>query len=325
MGCRCGHHRHGRPFRDPQLGAVEDAAARLESGAGVDPPQCAWSYGSCTACSFSRGAACSPGGGSDCDGWTAARIWTVSSLGKYIPGKVWAVAGMALMSKEAGIEPWAATGSADHSAGSRDRDWGGRRRMLRSRGSRVEPARHSVRAPGSGRRIGGGCRAPPLAASPPQTAASRRIRPCFRDSPGGRWNRLRHRGQSHRVGGVRSLAVASRAGHPAWSRPDSAPGDRGVHGLLPRGISRPSRAGRFWRQRGTIHSHAAGTHRHRRRYRSSPGIPAVADYHRGRGCRPVPRLPAGYHACRILSLPRRTILSRATRPSWRCWFFSSRP
>ena len=45
-------------------------------------------------------------------GWTAARIWTVSSLGKYIPGKVWAVAGMALMSKEAGIEPWAATGSA---------------------------------------------------------------------------------------------------------------------------------------------------------------------------------------------------------------------
>ena len=45
-------------------------------------------------------------------GWTAARIWTVSSLGKYLPGKVWAVAGMALMSKEAGIEPWAATGSA---------------------------------------------------------------------------------------------------------------------------------------------------------------------------------------------------------------------
>jgi hypothetical protein len=45
-------------------------------------------------------------------GWTAARIWTVSSLGKYVPGKVWAVAGMALMSKEAGIAPWAATGSA---------------------------------------------------------------------------------------------------------------------------------------------------------------------------------------------------------------------
>jgi glycosyltransferase 2 family protein len=46
------------------------------------------------------------------DGWTAARIWTVSSLGKYVPGKVWAIAGMALMSKEAGVAPWAATGSA---------------------------------------------------------------------------------------------------------------------------------------------------------------------------------------------------------------------
>jgi glycosyltransferase 2 family protein len=52
------------------------------------------------------------GWGQRLPGWTAARIWTVSSLGKYIPGKVWAVAGMALMSKEAGIEPWAATGSA---------------------------------------------------------------------------------------------------------------------------------------------------------------------------------------------------------------------
>jgi glycosyltransferase 2 family protein len=44
--------------------------------------------------------------------WTAARIWTVSSLGKYVPGKVWAVAGMAIMSKESGVTPWAATGSA---------------------------------------------------------------------------------------------------------------------------------------------------------------------------------------------------------------------
>lgn len=52
------------------------------------------------------------GWGQRLDGWTAARIWTVSSLGKYVPGKVWAVAGMALMSKEAGVAPWAATGSA---------------------------------------------------------------------------------------------------------------------------------------------------------------------------------------------------------------------
>ena len=52
------------------------------------------------------------GWGQRLDGWTSARIWTVSSLGKYLPGKVWAVAGMALMAQRAGIAPWAATGSA---------------------------------------------------------------------------------------------------------------------------------------------------------------------------------------------------------------------
>jgi hypothetical protein len=46
------------------------------------------------------------------DGWSAARIWTLSSLGKYVPGKVWAVAGMALLAQRAGVAPWAATGSA---------------------------------------------------------------------------------------------------------------------------------------------------------------------------------------------------------------------
>lgn len=52
------------------------------------------------------------GWGQRLDGWSAARIWTVSSLGKYLPGKVWAVAGMALMSQRAGLAAWAATGSA---------------------------------------------------------------------------------------------------------------------------------------------------------------------------------------------------------------------
>ncbi len=42
----------------------------------------------------------------------AARIWTVSSLGKYLPGKVWAVAGMAAMAQRAGVAAWAATGAA---------------------------------------------------------------------------------------------------------------------------------------------------------------------------------------------------------------------
>ena len=52
------------------------------------------------------------GWGQRLDGWTAGGIWTVSSLGKYLPGKVWAVAGMALLAQRAGVPPWAATGSA---------------------------------------------------------------------------------------------------------------------------------------------------------------------------------------------------------------------
>jgi hypothetical protein len=36
----------------------------------------------------------------------------VSSLGKYVPGKVWAIAGMALMAQQAGVAAWAATASA---------------------------------------------------------------------------------------------------------------------------------------------------------------------------------------------------------------------
>src|SRR5215216_5588892 len=52
------------------------------------------------------------GWGQRLDGWTAARIWTVSSLGKYLPGKVWAIAGMAVMAQRAGVAPWIATGAA---------------------------------------------------------------------------------------------------------------------------------------------------------------------------------------------------------------------
>jgi glycosyltransferase 2 family protein len=42
----------------------------------------------------------------------AARIWTVSSLGKYVPGQVWAIASMAVMSQRVGVAPWAATASS---------------------------------------------------------------------------------------------------------------------------------------------------------------------------------------------------------------------
>ena len=34
---------------------------------------------------------------------SAARIWIVSSLGKYLPGKVWSIAGMAVMSGQVKI------------------------------------------------------------------------------------------------------------------------------------------------------------------------------------------------------------------------------
>jgi uncharacterized membrane protein YbhN (UPF0104 family) len=43
---------------------------------------------------------------------SAVRIWIVSSLGKYLPGKVWAIAGMAVMAGQAGVAPWVATGAA---------------------------------------------------------------------------------------------------------------------------------------------------------------------------------------------------------------------
>ena len=37
--------------------------------------------------------------------WEAARIWTISNLGKYIPGKVWAISAMAVMSEARGVSP----------------------------------------------------------------------------------------------------------------------------------------------------------------------------------------------------------------------------
>lgn len=44
--------------------------------------------------------------------WDAARVWVISSMGKYIPGKIWAIAGMAMLAQRRGVPPWAATASA---------------------------------------------------------------------------------------------------------------------------------------------------------------------------------------------------------------------
>ena len=44
--------------------------------------------------------------------WQAGRIWALSSLGKYIPGTIWAVTGMVVMAQRVGVRPVVAAGSA---------------------------------------------------------------------------------------------------------------------------------------------------------------------------------------------------------------------
>jgi uncharacterized membrane protein YbhN (UPF0104 family) len=42
----------------------------------------------------------------------AARIWCLSNLARYVPGRIWQIAGMAALAQQAGVKPWAAAGSA---------------------------------------------------------------------------------------------------------------------------------------------------------------------------------------------------------------------
>ena len=42
---------------------------------------------------------------------TAARIWFVSNLGRYLPGKIWSIAGLAVLAHRVGVAGWAAAGS----------------------------------------------------------------------------------------------------------------------------------------------------------------------------------------------------------------------
>ncbi|HKO16865.1 MAG TPA: hypothetical protein VJU87_11550 [Gemmatimonadaceae bacterium] len=42
----------------------------------------------------------------------ATRIWTVSNLGRYVPGKLWSIGAMGVMAQRAGVSPIAASGSA---------------------------------------------------------------------------------------------------------------------------------------------------------------------------------------------------------------------
>lgn len=52
------------------------------------------------------------GWGESIDIRTGAAIWCLSNMGRYLPGKVWAVAGMAVLATRAGVDPVAATGAA---------------------------------------------------------------------------------------------------------------------------------------------------------------------------------------------------------------------
>ena len=44
--------------------------------------------------------------------WSAARIWSVSNLARYLPGKIWNIGAMGAMSRNLGVSPVAASGSA---------------------------------------------------------------------------------------------------------------------------------------------------------------------------------------------------------------------
>ena len=44
--------------------------------------------------------------------WQATRIWFVSNMGRYVPGKVWQIATMGIMAQRRGVSPVAAAGSS---------------------------------------------------------------------------------------------------------------------------------------------------------------------------------------------------------------------
>jgi hypothetical protein len=50
--------------------------------------------------------------GADMPFWTAAGVWSVSNLGKYVPGKIWQITAMAAMATRAGVSAVVSTGSA---------------------------------------------------------------------------------------------------------------------------------------------------------------------------------------------------------------------
>ena len=111
VGPRRRRDRAGRPRAGEELGRSPQSAARARDASAVSPrqPVITWAM---YAMLIAAWRAMLVSWGQRLDPWTAARIWIVSNLGKYIPGKVWALAGMTVMSQRAGVAPWAAAASA---------------------------------------------------------------------------------------------------------------------------------------------------------------------------------------------------------------------
>ena len=51
-------------------------------------------------------------GGPEIPMWRAVRLFMIANLGRYVPGKVWQIAGLALLAKKEGVPARIATGSA---------------------------------------------------------------------------------------------------------------------------------------------------------------------------------------------------------------------
>jgi hypothetical protein len=52
------------------------------------------------------------GWGQDLGFGDAARVWCLSNLGRYVPGKVWSLAGLTVLAQRLGVSGWAAAGAA---------------------------------------------------------------------------------------------------------------------------------------------------------------------------------------------------------------------
>ncbi len=251
------------------------------------------------------------------DLWSASRIWTVSSLGKYVPGKVWAVAGMAVMAQRAGVGAGAATGSAV---------------ILQ------------VLAIGTGAAVAAATGWTVLGAAYPGAttglvailvAAVAGIGLVLWPPLVNRVLRLAAPEAGPITPPVGAVAFGIVANTVAWLGyglalwllargllPGGGAGpsdlDRGVHGLVSGRLSGAVRSGWDRRARECIHSDVTGTHRHRGRDGARDRLPPAAHRDRARRCGSVPACPARESSCRPLT----KLMHDLSRHIPTCWRFS---